>query len=168
MVSSSGTNVFLIPTVHYTTCSVADLFWPGRPRAPKRSHVTGLPQMQLEIPITPNHLGHSAVPKARAPAGTAPGLLDRLSALVPLGQFPTSGAKLCIFHHWDLYPRGKLKQILVFSAISPVSRSSGAVVLVAWEGWRRDWHCSEQARALQQHGGVCCWLTLHGETGGPL
>lgn len=56
MVSSSGTNVFLIPTVHYTTCSVADLFWPGRPRAPKRSHVTGSPQMQLEIPITPNHL----------------------------------------------------------------------------------------------------------------
>lgn len=78
MVSSSGTNVFLIPTVHYTTCSVADLFWPGRPRAPKCSHVTGSPQMQLEIPITPNHPGHSAVPKARAPAGTAPGLLDRL------------------------------------------------------------------------------------------
>lgn len=54
MVSSSGTNVFLIPTVHYTTCSIADLFWPGRPRAPKHSHVTGSPQIELEIPLTQN------------------------------------------------------------------------------------------------------------------
>lgn len=156
MVSSSGTNVFLIPTVHYTTCSVADLFWPGRPRAPKRSHVTGSPQMQLEIPIAPNHLGHSAVPKARAPAGTAPGLLDRLCQVWCLLDNSQPLVPNCIFHLWDLSPGGTLKQILVFSAVSPASSSSGAAVLVTWQG-------QEEGLALLGAGwspsvarGVCC------------
>ncbi|KAI6075879.1 Zinc finger protein 618 isoform X10 [Aix galericulata] len=72
--------------------------------------------------------------------------LCKLSELVPLGQFLTTGAKLLIFHHWDLYPRGKLKQILVFEAFSSASSSvlrscsrsgSGAAVVVWEDGWGR-------------------------------
>lgn len=90
-----------------------------------------------------------------------------LSGLVPLGQFPTSGAKLCIFHRGDLSPGGKQEQILS-SAVSPASRSSGAAVPVVWEGW-------EEGLALLRAGwspsaaqGVCCWLAMQGETGDPL
>lgn len=94
MASSSGTNVFLIPTVHYTTCSVADLFWPGRPRAPKCSHITGSPQMQLEIPRTPNHLSHCC-PQGQSSCRHSSGAAGQaLSGVVSLGQFLTSGAKL--------------------------------------------------------------------------
>lgn len=168
MVSSSGTNVFLIPTVHYTTCSIADLLWPGRPWAPKRSHVTGSPQMQLEIPLTPNHLDHSAVPKARAPADTTPRLLNRLCQVWCFLDNSQSLVPNCIFHHWDLSLRGKLKQILVFSAISPDSRSSGAAVPVAWEGQEEGLALLGAGWSLSVARGVCCWLAVQRETGGPL
>lgn len=86
--------------------------------------------MQLEIIITQKHLSHSAVHQgqcsavssARRHSSWAAGRdLCGLSGLVPLGQFSTSGAKLLIFHHWDLYPGGKLKQILIFEVVSPAS-----------------------------------------------
>lgn len=78
-----------------------------------------------------------------------------LSGLVLLRQFPNSGAKLLIFHPWDLYPRGKLKQILTFEVVSPVPVvSPGAVVIVTTEQHRRSRRTgSLQAGALQQHRG---------------
>lgn len=111
--------------------------------------------MQLEIIVTQKHLSHSAVHQGQCSAVSgshrhsswaARQDLCKLSELVPLGQFLTSGAKLLIFHHWDLYPRGKLKQILVFEAFSSASSSvlrscsrsgSGAAVVVWEDGWGR-------------------------------
>lgn len=56
---------------------------------------------------------------------------------MPLRQFLNSGAKQLIFHPWDLYPRGKLKQILTFEVVSPIPVvSPGAVVTVAAEQHR--------------------------------
>lgn len=73
-----------------------------------------------------------------------------LSGLVPLGQFPTSGAKLCIFHRGDLSPGGKQEQILS-SAVSPAPRSSGAAVPVVWEGWEEGLALLRAGWSLQQH-----------------
>lgn len=75
---------------------------------------------------------------------------------MPLRQFLNSGAKQLIFHPWDLYPGGKLKQILTFEVVSPIPVvSPGAVVTVAAEQHQRSRRTgSLQAGALQQHRGV--------------
>lgn len=139
--------------------------------------------MQLEIIMTQKHLSHSAVHHGQCSAVSsacsswAAGRdLCRLSGLVPLGQFPTSGAKLLIFHHWDLYPRGKLKQILISEVVSPASSS------VLWScghtGSRASSEIQEdglaqlragrlEAEALQQCRGVFWLLTMQWWDWGP-
>lgn len=84
--------------------------------------------MQLEIIVTQKHLSHSAVPPARAPLCLCPSAQVRGCRTGSLqagrfGQFPTAGAKLLIFHHWDLYPGGKLKQIPIFAVVPPACSS---------------------------------------------
>lgn len=141
--------------------------------------------MQLEIIVTQKHLSHSAVHQGQCSAVSgshrhsswaARQDLCKLSELVPLGQFLTSGAKLLIFHHWDLYPQGKLKQILVFEAFSSASSSvlrscscsgSGAAVVVWEDGWGR---VQGQAWRLEPSNSAVVFLVAGdaaGKIGGP-
>lgn len=141
--------------------------------------------MQLEIIVTQKHLSHSAVHQgqcsavssARRHSSWAAGQdLCRLSGLVPLGQFPTSGAKRLIFHHWDLHPRGKLKQTLTFEVISPASSSvlwscghsgSRAASEVREDGLAQLRAGRLEAGALQQRRGVFWLLTMQWWDWGP-